>query len=180
MCTCLCQCMHAELYMCLSPSSAVLTEPVTFSPGPAPVTARTDMSYIVLIFNPVKRRVVEFCSANIWPVMFFNPESLSLAKMTCNGTGMNTHQLLPCSTQNNNLFIKDQVQQVDLVQHYRLSMDGPHIDGTVLWRRPVWSMRQWCFWKRLLPDSNCVELMRLCGLGNGGEGEDGERAKGRK
>ena len=118
--------------MSLSPSSAVLTEPVTFSPGPAPVTARTDMSYMVLIFNPAKRKVVEFCTANIGPVIFFNPESLSLAKMTCNGTGMNTLRLLPCSTQNNNLFLKDRVQQVDLVQHYRLSTDGPHIDGTVL------------------------------------------------
>ena len=85
-CVCVCLCMH----VCgsPSPSSAVLMESVTFSPGPAPVTARTDMLYKVLITNPVKRKVVEFCAANIGPVTFFNPESLSLAKMTCNGTGI--------------------------------------------------------------------------------------------
>ena len=60
-------------------------ESVTFSPGPAPVTASTDMSYTVLIDSPVKRRVVEFWSASSGLVMFLIPESLLLAKMTYSG-----------------------------------------------------------------------------------------------
>ena len=65
-----------------SPSSSVLTEPVTFSPGPAPVTARTDTSYTVLITSPVKGKVIEF-----WPElgMLCIPEWLLLVKKICSG-----------------------------------------------------------------------------------------------
>ena len=67
-----------------SPSSAVLTESVTFSPGPAPVTACTDTSYTVLISSPVKWKVVEFWSASAELVMLI-PEWLLLAKKICIG-----------------------------------------------------------------------------------------------
>ena len=68
-----------------SPSSAVLTKSVTFSPGPAPVTARTDTSYTVLITSPVKGKVIEFWSASAGLVMLCIPESLLLAKKICSG-----------------------------------------------------------------------------------------------
>ena len=66
-----------------SPSSSVLTESVTFSPGPAPVTARTDTSYTVLITSPVKWK--EFWSASAGLVMLCIPEWLLLAKKICSG-----------------------------------------------------------------------------------------------
>ena len=57
-------------------------DPVTFSPGPAPVTARTNMSYTVLIDSPVKGKVTGFWYARSGLVMLLIPESLLLAKMT--------------------------------------------------------------------------------------------------
>ena len=87
-CVCVRECSMVSAW-CPSPSSAVLMEPITFSPGPAPVTARTDMEYRVLIVNPVKVKVVTFCSDNIGPMTFLNPESATLVKMTCKGAGVN-------------------------------------------------------------------------------------------
>ena len=69
-----------------SPSSCVLTKSVTFSPGPAPVTARTDTSYTVLITSPVKGKVIEFWSEL---GMLCIPEWLLLVKKICSGVQRN-------------------------------------------------------------------------------------------
>ena len=119
-CVCVCACMHAYTIDMVSawyssPSSVVLMESVTFSPGPAPVTARTDISYMVLIINPATVKVITFCCASPGPVTLLNPESpVLLAEMICKGAGVNINPSMIHAEQQLVKAGQDEVSLVDL------------------------------------------------------------------